>query len=668
MKKTSIVIHQKYIEDVIKDLHETGLMEIINITKEKPETLKDFEKAEMHPEAPVCTTYDLRLTRLIDILDGIRSKPVGIKAMLHPQLPEIKTVEECPLDELYSRAEGVLGEIEKKILTHEEKLKTLDERRQKIKSDISQVEYLKDFDLDISDIGESEYLVVKAGKTLDIDILTKEVNDLKNSVIYLKRFGTGKKIEYAVIVAIHISEKEKLEKICREHITEFNIDIVLGIPKNVLKTLRKEDSEIVKEKKKINLQLKNFAKNQFNDLLVLREEIQLETIRREIPKNFVKTNSTYIIHGWVLEKNEDQLKTSIEKVSDGCAVYESKVPSLNPDNPPTHIETPGWANGFRSLLEMFATPKYNELNPTILMGIFFVLFFGVMLGDAGYGSIILVLSLFGYFKFGKYSEMIKSWAFMGIWMGLVTTIFGIFTYSIFGDLIHRFFFNSPLEPIYSFNLLGIHFPVESLNDPLAILTLALILGLIHLNVGVILGIYQAFKQKKYKEMLTECLCWVPLQLGGGVLIGYFVLGWELSQTLFYVAGIMVVIGLIQLFIASGPIGFFDITGYVGDWLSYARLLALGLATSGMALAFNVVSQLLGDMIPIKIIGMIVMVSLLVIMHMVNLGLQSLGAGVHSLRLQYVEFFNRFYEGGGKMFSPFKINRKYTKIEEEKNVD
>ena len=87
----------------------------------------------------------------------------------------------------------------------------------------------------------------------------------------------------------------------------------------------------------------------------------------------------------------------------------------------------------------------------------------------------------------------------------------------------------------------------------------------------------------------------------------------------------------------------------------------------MALAFNVVSQLLGDMIPIKIIGIIVMVVLLVIMHMVNLGLQALGAGVHSLRLQYVEFFNRFYEGGGKMFSPFKINRRYTKIEEE-NVD
>ena len=108
--------------------------------------------------------------------------------------------------------------------------------------------------------------------------------------------------------------------------------------------------------------------------------------------------------------------------------------------------------------------------------------------------------------------------------------------------------------------------------------------------------------------------------------------------------------------------FFDITGYVGDWLSYARLLALGLATAGMALAFNVVSQLIPDMIPL--VGIVLLPILLIVLHAVNLGLQALGAAVHSLRLQYVEFFNRFYEGGGHEFAPFKMKRKYTKIEEK----
>ena len=116
MKKTSIVVHQSYLEDVIKKLHETGMMQIIDISKEDPETLDVFEKAEMHPDASVCTNYDLRLTRLIDILNRVRPRRGGIKAILQPELPEKKTVEDSNLDELCSYAEGVLGNIEKKII------------------------------------------------------------------------------------------------------------------------------------------------------------------------------------------------------------------------------------------------------------------------------------------------------------------------------------------------------------------------------------------------------------------------------------------------------------------------------------------------------------------------------------------------------------------------
>ncbi|HDQ15668.1 MAG TPA: hypothetical protein ENN45_01245, partial [Bacteroidetes bacterium] len=327
-----------------------------------------------------------------------------------------------------------------------------------------------------------------------------------------------------------------------------------------------------------------------------------------------------------------------------------------------YLKTPRWAKGFKDLLGMFATPKYNEINPTIIMGIFFIVFFGVMLGDAGYGLIILFLSLFGYFKL-KHSEMIRSWSFMGIWMGIVTTTFGFLTNSFFGDFVPRFIYGNPNKLLYELKIGSIQLPTDSIKDPLTILAIALIFGLVHLNVGVILGIYQAYKRKNYKEMLTVRFCWIPMQIGGGLLISNFILNVELSTMLFYIAAVLVLIGIIQLFASEGPIGFFSITGYVGDWLSYARLLALGLATVGMALAFNVISQLMGEMIPF--IGIVIMIILLVIAHAVNLGLQALGAAIHSLRLQYVEFFNRFYEGGGQEFSPFKIKRRYTKKIDEK---
>jgi len=663
MKKTTLIVHQNYVEDVIKKLHETGLMEIINISKNEPEFLENNETPTISPEAEICANYELRLSRIIDILNRIKPKKTGLKAFLYPELLEKKTVEDRPLEEIYSNIEGVLAEIENQIIENDKKITELNQQIDDINSDIIQLNYLKDFGLDISDVGESEYLFIKTGKTKDIEKLREQINVLEKVDIFSKQFSSGKKIEWAVVVVGHISEKNMLEKICRENISEFTFNVVSsGLPKNLVKSLEIQKKNIENEKEKISASLQGFAEKQLSELLALREEIQLERIRLEVAKNFGKTYSTYVINGWILEKAQESFRNILESVAKGFIDFDFKTPSVNPDNPPTYIETPRWAEGFKGLLSMFAIPKYNEINPTILMGFFFILFFGVMLGDAGYGLVILFLSVFGYIKLGKNSEMLRSWSFMGVWMGIVTTVFGLLTNSFFGDFVPRFFYGDPTLPLYSLNLGGVHLPLNSIKDPLTILTIALVFGLIHLNLGVLLGIYQAYKHRKYKEMLTARFCWIPLQLGGGLLISNFILNMELSTVLFYVAVVLVLVGIIQLFISTGPIGFFDVTGYVGDWLSYARLLALGLATTGMALAFNVISQLMGNMIPF--VGIVVMIILLILAHTVNLGLQSLGAAIHSLRLQYVEFFNRFYEGGGHEFSLVKIKRKYTrKIEE-----
>jgi len=658
-----LVVHQNYVEDVIKNLYETGLIEIIDIKRDGKEILDDLEKGQINPDAVTCLEYELRLTRLIDILKKIKPKKSGIKEFLNPELPEIKSIKDRTLDDVFSHAEGVLGEIEKKILELEHKKQELDERVEQIKLDLDQLDFIHDFEFDLSYLGESNYLIIKTGKTDDLEGLKKETDKIDNAAIFSKQISNGKKPEWSILIAAYITEKEKIERIFREKITEFKFNVTQGSPREIINSLNKEIKQIQKQKKEITSKLQTYVKNQLDDLLALREEIQLERIKKEISKNFAKTNSTYIIQGWVLEKDEKFLNESLTEVSKDFIICNFETPSENPDNPPTYIKTPRWAEGFKSLVGMFAFPKYNEINPTIIMGIFFILFFGVMLGDAGYGLVLLFLSLFGYIKIGKHSRLIRDWAFMGIWMGIITTVVGFLTNSFFGDFIPRFIYGDPELPLYSIKIAGISLPANSIKDPIAILIIALILGLAHLNVGVVLGLIQAFKRKKYKQALTLKSCWIPLQLGGGMLIGYYILDFPLSNMLFYIAIMLVIIGIIQLFISEGPIGFFGITGYIGDWLSYARLLALGLATGGMALAFNVVSQQIGGMIPF--VGIVIMIILLFFAHLVNLGLQSLGAGIHSLRLQYVEFFNRFYEGGGHEFTPFKIKRRYTKIEKEK---
>ncbi len=660
MNKATFIVHHKYLMNVIKKLHELGLMQIIEINLEDKQQFKNLNKASVHPETSLCINYELRLARIIDILKSVTKKPKSFKNILNPKKPIIRNIEDNSIDELYSQVEYILAEIEKNILKYEQEIQDYDDKIDELNSKINFLNYFVDFNINLSDIGISKYTLIKIGKTKNLSNLMNKINQIDKSVIYSKQFGKGKNIEWGVIIASHISEIENIEKICRENITEFFVEDLTNTPKESINDLKDIHKKIIKEKKELLSKLETYSKNQLSNLLVLHEQIKIERIRKEISGNFIKTDSTYVINGWVLEKNKDLLKNEITKISNENIIYNFVEPSINPDNPPTHLEMPKWASSFKTLLELFATPKYNEINPSIIMGIFFILFFGIMLGDAGYGLIILFLSLFFYLKFQKFQTMLKDFCFMGIWIGFVTTIVGFLTNSFFGDFIQRFIFNDMSKMLFNFEIFGIRFPVEPIRDPLSILLVALTFGLIHLNVGILLAMYQSYKNRKIRELFTKHVTWILLQIGGGALIGELLLHiWELDLIQFYLSTAFVIIGLILIIVDSGPLGLFDITGYIGDWLSYARLLALGLGTTGMALAFNVVAQIVPDMIPF--IGFIFVPIILIITHTANLGIQALGAAVHSLRLQYVEFFNRFYEGGGNEFKPFSINRKYTNI-------
>lgn len=660
MKKVTILLHQSYVEDVIKNLHEHGLVQIINVEKEDAETTQLTEKVDVPSESSIFGGYDLRLTKLIDILVKTKQSPKGIKAILHPEMPTITEVKHRSPTEISSDIEEVFVSLEKKIITLDEQIKQLGEQKIKNEEIEKQVSLIEGFSIDFDDFKDSPSVIIVAGRTTNFPALQQQIGPDDAIMISSKEFGTRKKKEWAVLLAGHIKEKEKIEKISREYLTVFDFKTLSGAPIEALADLHQKQKRIKEETETLLSELRGYADKHLNDLYVLREEIQCEKARKEIMRNFTQTDTTYVIKGWGLEKDQESIRSVVEQSSEGYCSMVFETPSTNPDTPPTYLETPAWASTFRTFLELFATPKYHELNPTVFMGVFFIIFFGFMLGDAGYGLVILLLSLFGYLKLGKHSPFLKNWSFLGIWLGTATTIAGLLMNSFFGDFIPRFIYHDSTKPLYSLTIAGIHLPLDALGDPLVILTIALLLGLIHLNLGIVLGLIQAMRQKKYKIFITQYFAWVPLQIGGGMLIGVFILRWELSSMLMYGAIILTLIGIALVFLHSGPIGFFGITGYVGDWLSYARLLALGLATSGMALAFNVVAELIPALVPV--VGIVLLPILLVILHTANLGIQALGAAVHSLRLQYVEFFNRFYEGGGKEFDPFQTKRRYTRVE------
>ncbi len=643
MAKVDILLHKKDSENVIRALHESGLIEIERAGYE------GVEEGRIHPDAGILASYDLRIGRIIEILKGYAPRKRGIKNFLSRKV-EKKKVRKRGMEEIIKDAERILKEIESGVLDKEKRINEINEEIEYLKGEEKKLEYLSLFDINVEWLGESKYLIIKFGIATDLQTLKK-----RNLLFYHRKIGEKKEEKWAVLIISHVSKKEDLKKL--KGFEEIKIEGE-GRAKELLAMVRKRIREAEKEKKEMRKQLAKIYRDKRLDLYAIKEEIDIEKERKEIYRNFGETSYTYLIEGWCLAENVGKVKEIVNKATDGRCAIKTRRAKRNPDGKvPIHLKNPKWAKPFETFLELFALPKYNEVNPTIFLGIAFVIFFSFMLGDAGYGCVIFLLSLLAFIKF-KESEFIRTWSFLGIWLGLGNIVTGFLFNSFFGDFISRFIYGDVDKTIYHANVFGIELPIDAIHKPVLILSIALLLGLIHLNIGFILGIYQNLARGHARQILNEQIPWFLLQIGGGMLIGETLLElWSLSSGLKLMAIIFTIVGLLALFKNNGPLGFFEITGYLGDWLSYARLLALGLATAGMALAFNVVAELLPDIVPY--IGIILMPLLLIIAHFANLLIQALGAAIHALRLQYVEFFNRFYEGGGKKFMPFQIRRKYT---------
>lgn len=286
---------------------------------------------------------------------------------------------------------------------------------------------------------------------------------------------------------------------------------------------------------------------------------------------------------------------------------------------PTKLKNNSVAEKFQDITALFSTPKYGALDPTGFVSFFYPLFFGIMLGDIGYGLIILSLLIPLYL----YLEPGKRWPVTVIGLsGLSTVFFGLVFGSFFGGLI-------PVTPLYK--------PTFEATMPLLYASLAL--GAVHMNLGAVLRIIQGVRRSDALRATAQAL---PL----------FVLEAAAASYVFWTpaAGhVLVALAAALLIYDQGAFGVMDITGLVGNWFSYARILALGLATSGVALAVNVIA----DYVHTGGIGTVLWLLILVFGHAFNLVVSTIGAGINAARLHYVEFFTLFFATGGEPFTPFK---------------
>jgi len=406
------------------------------------------------------------------------------------------------------------------------------------------------------------------------------------------------------------------------------------------------------------------------DLLVACDELLTADVERaEAPLRFATTEETFITEGWVPEDRADRIRAALEKATNG-RIYIGELAIDDDAKVPVEYENPSFASPTQVLMDIYARPRYSELDPTLMVAIVFPIFFGLILGDVGYGAILLALSL-GLRKFLKGDEgrMLLS---VLMYASVSSIIFGILYSEFFGAALPwpALIFNRHLN----IGTVGGHPPQIT-----ELMILAIWIGILHITLGRILGMVNARKFHHGRHAAKAAIAnagWIGTMWGILLMIWAFYaipLMPDLTGLPVVAMGLNVAAVAGAALLVAGILGIFqenalelvEIPTIISHVLSYARLVAVGLSSVAIAMVVNYIA--IGMMIqpqleaitPLGVIFIIFGVLVLFMGHALNTALGLLGGGLHSLRLHYVEFFTKFYKGGGKKYNPFGMKSKFT---------
>lgn len=730
MSEFYVLVHRRDRDRVIKALHRMGIAEV-DLPKELPPEVNVHGVEDEHSRF---AELDFRVTKVLEVLEGVAEHPLmrmaqKIKRLVFPPPPVKYPSSEVEREALIREVEETLAKCEHQVLALQRKREEIAESIARARDQIRWLRHMQGWNIELSALGESPYLFITVGTVRDISALVGRLR--KTDAIYeYREISEGRRRKkgqelYLVAVLAHIKDKKAVEAALRNSaFSELNFEGLWGTPPEVIKMLQERIKDLQAEAKETLRKLRSFRREFLEKLRVLRDEVHNEKMREEIKVSLLKTEMTTLLHGFVRKKEEHLLRETVERASGGSALV--LLEEAKGEDVPVDYENPKPLKPYEMFVDMFSPPKYGKIEPTAIIGPLFVLYFGITLGDAFYGLLVALTGFLLLKGRGKFDDTYRQFGSILFASGLSAVFFGILQGGFMGPMTLES--GNPMA-IFLYRVLGLpQMPVflDTMSNPIILLLIALVLGIAQLMLGYAFAAWQNIKDRKYLDLLQDQVSWFLLVPGGGILIGVAFGWWEVSPTMVTIAWIIVAVGLFLLFqipdialairwgekgILGRGIGkmlkFFDLTGFIGNWLSYARLLALGLATAGIAMTINIFAGILvsftsqfvcatlflvmgvalmgvalrnaGDLkgVALKYVGAFLLVDgilfaaypaaglflflavFLIVAHIGNAVLQALGSFVHSLRLQYVEFFGTFYEGGGRRFEPFEEKRIYT---------
>ncbi|MBN2102371.1 MAG: V-type ATP synthase subunit I [Candidatus Aenigmarchaeota archaeon] len=636
-------------EELMNALHSMGITQVEHLGD------RTLQKISLERDEPLDKVADVsnllvRIRKIIDILAVFeaRAEKNILADMLGVDYTDKKKVKDMNYEETIKAVGKLLD-------GHEDEITGLSDDIQKLSTTISGLsEKLKTYSLyenvkeKIDDFGESNYLYCVLGSVPAANlenIRTKLDSELKKDYSLESQLSEGRAI---ISVAVKKRQREKLDAVLRECGFDGLRMGGSGRVSDIIDSLESGLKEYRKEEKEKRQKLKSIFEKSYKDFLVIEEILHLQMEKAEIFINCGKTSKTTVIRLWAQKKDADEVEKTIKKITEGKCIIEREEEL---EEAPIILQNPRIAKPFEGLTKMFGLPKYNEIDPTFFIAPTFCIFFGFMLTDTIYGIALIIAGIFTLRTMGKRSDNAAAAGYIMIGCGISAIFFGVLTGSYLGDFFAKSIFGVLpndmalwLDPMFG-------------SNAMTVLMLTCAIGFMHIMFGHFLGIYDNLRRKDRKTAIFEHAAWYVFI--GGVVLAALPMAGMLPQTYTYVGGVLGVVGLLMLVKGLGFMAFIDLIGLVGNTLSYARILAMALTTAGIAMSFNFLA---GMAYQIPYIGILVGAAVFIFGHVINILINSLGAFVHSLRLQYVEHFGAYYSGGGTAFKPFREKRIHTIVE------
>lgn len=653
MNKLSVIGMNEEKQDLLRDLMDLGVVEVSGVTdKLQDEEWKDLVVKDGDEEH--VSEYDRQLTQIQSAL-SIIAQYGKIKKPLFAMRRTVSAEDNAKL----RKKEDVFEKEEQEVLGLNDRLSEAFATENSCSTQIVSLTPWTAYGLPL-EMTETERLKLRLGVVPPVTDVAAIGEDLAGADCASEVTELGRDNEQCYVSLWYFKEDEdKVMDVVKKYgYTGAGIADLKGTVSENIDRMTAKIAELAETKASLEAQIADKAAYK-EDLEFYHDMIAVRRDESKVRGNLLTTEQSFTFDGWV----PVAVKEKVEKVLSKYTCWHEFAEPTEDDDIPVVLNNNSFVTPMEFITKMYSLPNAREVDPTSIFTFFYIMFFGIMFADIGYGLILFFVTTFAIKKYhlneGGASQLVKLLSYCGISSAIWGVLFG----GCFGDLfsvIAKTFFGSDfaIKPLW----------LDPVKSSMTFLVFACGFGVVHLFVGMGIKAYEQIKKGKILDAINDNFLWYMIV--AGVILWLF--GGRISAGAPAIGKWMTIIGLagaivLPIFMNKGAgkaIGLWNIysgvTGNLSDILSYSRLLGLGLASTSIATVINFLATLGGK----GFVGILMFVLVEIIGHVFNFAINALGAFVHSCRLQYVEFFGRFFEGGGREFEPFRKDTKYVRIVEE----